>query len=222
MCRSAEVYTAQPPEEVGTEKSDESASATTGLLKYGTGLPFHRIEKLQEGLGVPLPASTQWELVKDAAEKLQPAFEQLIDEAAQAEVLHNDDTTMKVLDLSKQQLQAAAAHAEDAEQERTGVYTSGLIATQGERPIALFLTGRQHAGETSRTCSSAGLRRCGRRCRCPTRWRPTLRATSSPSSPTASATPGVASWTSSTTSLMSAASSSRRSSRCTARMSQTA
>ncbi len=139
-----EVYTAQPPEEVGTQKYDESASAMTGLLKYGTGLPFHRIEKLQEGLGVPLPASTQWELVEDAAEKLQPAFEELITEAAQADVLHNDDTTMKVLDLSKQQLAAAAAGADE---ERTGVYTSGLIATQDERAIALFFTGRQHAGE---------------------------------------------------------------------------
>jgi transposase len=139
-----EVYTATAPEGVGTQKYDESASAMTGLLKYGTGLPFHRIQKLQEGLGVPLPASTQWELVKEAAQKLQPAFEQLIDEAAQAEVLHNDDTVMKVLDLSKEQMAAAAA---GAEQERTGVYTSGLIATQGERAIALFFTGRQHAGE---------------------------------------------------------------------------
>ena len=139
-----EVYTAAPPEGVGTEKYDESASAMVGLLKYGTGLPFHRIEKLQEGLGVPLPASTQWELVQEAAQKLQPVFEELITEAAQADVLHNDDTTMKVLDLSKEQLAAAAA---GAEQERTGVYTSGLIATQGERAIALFFTGQKHAGE---------------------------------------------------------------------------
>jgi transposase len=139
-----EVYTAAPPEGVGPEKYDASASAMVGLLKYGTGLPFHRIEKLQEGLGVPLPASTQWELVQDAAQKLQPVFEELIDQAAQADVLHNDDTTMKVLDLTKEQLAAAAAGAEQA---RTGVYTSGLLATQGERAIALFFTGRKHAGE---------------------------------------------------------------------------
>ena len=139
-----EVYTAAAPEGVGTQKYEESASAMVGLLKYGTGLPFHRIEKLQEGLGVPLPASTQWELVKDAAQKLQPVFEELIHEAAQADVLHNDDTTMKVLDLTRAQLAAAAA---DAEETRTGVYTSGLIATKGERAIALFFTGQKHAGE---------------------------------------------------------------------------
>lgn len=139
-----EVYTAQAPEGVGTEKYDESAVAMTALLKYGTGVPFNRIEKLQAGLGIPLPASTQWELVKGGAEKLEPVFEQLVEEAAQADVLHNDDTTMKVLDLTREQVEAAAAGEETR---RTGVYTSGVIATKGEQAVALFFTGRQHAGE---------------------------------------------------------------------------
>ncbi len=139
-----EVYTADAPTEVGNEKYDESASAMTALLKYGCGLPFDRIEKLQAGLGIPLPASTQWELVKTGADKLAPAFEELVDQAAQADVLHNDNITMKVLALSKEQLEAAAAGEPT---ERTGVYTSGVIATKEKRAIALFFTGRQHAGE---------------------------------------------------------------------------
>lgn len=139
-----EVYTAQAPEAVGSEKYDETAVAMTGLLKYGTGLPFYRIEKLQAGLGIPLPAATQWELVEQGAKKLQPAFEELCDQAAQADVLHNDDTPMKVLDVSKAQLEAASA---GGPAQRTGVYTSGVIATKGECAIALFFTGRQHAGE---------------------------------------------------------------------------
>ncbi|WIG95914.1 transposase [Myxococcus sp. SDU36] len=104
-----EVYTAQAPEGVGEEKYDETAVAMTGLLKYGCGLPFHRIEKLQAGLGIPLPAATQWELVEAAASKLQPAFDALVNQAAQAPVLHNDDTVMKVLALTREQVQAAAA-----------------------------------------------------------------------------------------------------------------
>ncbi len=139
-----EVYTAEAPEGLDNEKYDASASAMTALLKYGCGLPFNRIEKLQEGLGIPLPASTQWELVEAAAEKLAPAYEELVNEAAQADVLHNDDTTMKVLYLSKERLEAAAA---GAPMERTGVYTSGIIATKERRAIALFFTGGQHAGE---------------------------------------------------------------------------
>ena len=139
-----EVYTAEAPEDVGSEKYDESATAMTALLKYGCGLPFHRIEKLQEGLGIPLPASTQWELVEAAADKLEPAYEELVNQAAQADVLHNDDTTMKVLELTRERLEAASA---GAPAERTGVYTSGVIATKEQRAIALFFTGRQHAGE---------------------------------------------------------------------------
>jgi hypothetical protein len=38
-----------------------------GLLKYRARLPFNRIEKLQDGMGIPLPAATQWDLVQAAA-----------------------------------------------------------------------------------------------------------------------------------------------------------
>jgi hypothetical protein len=31
-----------------------------GLLKYGSGVPSYRLEGLEENLGIPLPASTQW------------------------------------------------------------------------------------------------------------------------------------------------------------------
>jgi hypothetical protein len=37
------------------------------LLKYGTGVPFKRLERLQGQLGMPLPAATQWELMAAAA-----------------------------------------------------------------------------------------------------------------------------------------------------------
>ena len=52
------------PEEAGEDKYDETAGAMVALLKYGSGLPFNRLEKLQESLGVPLPASTQWEMTE--------------------------------------------------------------------------------------------------------------------------------------------------------------
>ena len=69
------------------------------LLKYGTGQPFHRQEKLQESLGIPLPASTQWDIVAAQAPTLAPASDELIRQAAQGDVLHNDDTTVKILEL---------------------------------------------------------------------------------------------------------------------------
>jgi hypothetical protein len=53
-------------------------------------------------LGIPLPASTQWEITEEAAELIKPlpAHAELIRQAAQSEVLHNDDTSMRVLALT--------------------------------------------------------------------------------------------------------------------------
>ena len=92
-----QVFTAQEPEGVGPEKYDETAAAMIAQLKYGSGVPFYRLERLEAQLGIPLPAATQWEIVEEAAELLKPARDELIRRAAQGEVLHNDDTSMRVL-----------------------------------------------------------------------------------------------------------------------------
>ena len=57
------VFTAESPEGVGKHKYDATAGSMIALLKYGTGLPFNRFEGLQGNLGIPLPASTQWDIV---------------------------------------------------------------------------------------------------------------------------------------------------------------
>jgi transposase len=140
-----EVFTAPAPAGIGEDKYDETATGMVGLLKYGVGMPFNRIEKLQEGMGIPMPAATQWELVRDGAELLAPTHEELIRQAAQGKVLHNDDTTMKVLELTGAARAAAAGDGET--DERTGVFTSGIVSTAKGQRIALFFTGVQHAGE---------------------------------------------------------------------------
>jgi len=134
-----EVFTAQEPEGIGPEKYDETTAAMIALLKYGSGMPFYRLEKLEHLLGIPLPASTQWEIVEEAAEVIKAARDELIRQAAQGEVLHNDDTSMRVLRLTR-----------EPSDDRTGVFTSGIVSTQEGRRIALYFTGRQHAGENLR------------------------------------------------------------------------
>jgi len=129
-------FTAQEPEGVGPEKYDETAAAMIAQLKYGSGTPFYRLEQLEGHLGIPLPAATQWEMVEEAAELIKPARDELIRQAAQGEVLHNDDTSMRVLRLKRA-----------PSDERTGVFTSGIVSTAQGWKIALFFTGRQHAGE---------------------------------------------------------------------------
>jgi len=140
-----EVYTAPAPEGVGAEKYDATATGMVALLKYGTGLPFQRIETLQAGMGIPMPAATQWDLVSAGAKDITCAHEELINQAAQSRVVYNDDTTMKVLQLTK--AQRAAALADDVKCERTGVFTSGIVATDDGHKIALFFTAVRHAGE---------------------------------------------------------------------------
>lgn len=143
-----EVFTAQAPEGVGPEKYDESADAMVAMLRYGVGVPFNRLERLQEGMGIPLPASTQWDLVERRVESLEPAHDALVRHAAQGEVFHNDDTSMRVLELDGQTREdALAAGASEKEADRTGVRTSGIVSKVGERRVALYFTGRQLAGE---------------------------------------------------------------------------
>lgn len=139
------VFTAEAPEGMGTEKYDETAASMIGLLKYGAGVPFNRLERLQSGLGIPLPASTQWEVVERAAGLLAPASAELIRQAAQGKVLYNDDTTMKILELEG--LRRKEAMSDEKSDERTGVFTSGIVSVGKGHRIALFFTGRKHAGE---------------------------------------------------------------------------
>jgi transposase len=139
------VFTAAAPEGVGEEKYDETAASMVGLLKYGAGLPFNRIERLERGMGIPLPAATQWEIVERAAGKMEPAYDELVYQAAQGDVLHNDDTTAKILELCGQSRQEAME--DKGSKERTGVFTSGIVSVGSGHKIALFFTGRNHAGE---------------------------------------------------------------------------
>jgi hypothetical protein len=131
-----EVFTADEPETAGPAKYDETAVAMIALLKYGTGVPFNRLERLQGQLGMPLPAATQWELMAAAAKPLRLALEELIRQAAQGRVMHNDDTSMRILRLIR-----------EPGDKRTGTFTSGIVSLVGTWTIALFFTGSKHAGE---------------------------------------------------------------------------
>ena len=141
-----EVFTAEAPAGVGEEKYDVTTASMIALLRYGSGFPWNRLADLEQSLGIPLPAATQCEIVTAAAAMLQPAMEELIRQAAQGEVLHNDDTSMLVLALRRRLGMEKDENESDAA-ERTGVFTSGIVSTAQKQTIALFFTGRQHAGE---------------------------------------------------------------------------
>ena len=141
-----DVFEAEAPEGVGEKKYDATASAMIALLRYGSGVPFYRLDGLEASLGIPLPSSTQWEIVAETAVGLHPAFDELIRQAAQAEVFYNDDTSMKVLALAEA-IRAEVKEASSSSRERTGLFTSGIVSTRQGQRVALFFTGRRHAGE---------------------------------------------------------------------------
>lgn len=142
-----EVFKAEAPAGVGNEKYDESASSMIGMLKYGAGIPFNRIERLQAGMGIPMPAATQWELVERASLRLVPVHEAMIDRTAQGELLHNDDMTAKILEYFAEVEPEPESLGGGNADERTGVFTSGIVSVTGEHRIGLFFTGHKHAGE---------------------------------------------------------------------------
>ena len=79
---------------------------------------------------------------------IEPVYEQLVRQAAQGDVLYNDDTSMRILDLMKRRPKPDFTEGvEEDEKTRTGIFTSGIISTRDGREIALFFTGIQYAGE---------------------------------------------------------------------------
>jgi len=92
------VFTPAAAGALGPEKYDAAAVAMIALLKYGTGVPFHRLQRLQETLGIPLAASTQWETLSRQERVFYTVYRTFIRQAAQGRIVHNDDTTMRILD----------------------------------------------------------------------------------------------------------------------------
>jgi hypothetical protein len=135
-----EIFIADTPAGIGEEKYDAASGAMIALLKYGSGMPFYRLEQLQGSCGIPLPASTQWEIVEQMADGFYPVYYELHRQAAQGDVIYNDDTTMKILALMQN-------NDQQNQSQRKGIFTTGILSTVNDQKIALFFTGRKHAGE---------------------------------------------------------------------------
>ena len=142
------IFSAEVPEDVALNskgnKFDPQAKSMIAILRYGGGFPLNRIGELQKSLGIPTPVSTLWEKTEEAGDKIYPAYEELKRQAARGTIIHNDDTGIKILSVMKEigeEIKTAKGKT------RTGMFTTGIVSVVGEREIALFFTGRRHAGE---------------------------------------------------------------------------
>lgn len=150
-CRLCDaVFTAPLPAAVASlPKYDASCASMIALLRFGNGMPHFRLEGLQASLYIPLPDATQWDIVSKAAPAPRAVFELLIRQAAQAPLLHSDDTSMKVLSLMKER---AKAEADGVKPVAKAINTSGIVAVlqdneREQRKVVLFFTGHAHAGK---------------------------------------------------------------------------
>jgi transposase len=150
-CRLCDtVFTAPLPAAVAAlPKYDSSCASMIAVLRYGNGMPHFRLEGLQASLYIPLPDATQWEIVAKAAPSPRAVFEELIRQAAQAPLLHSDDTPMKVLSLMKERTKAEAGGVKPVAK---AINTSGIVAVlqddaNSQRKVVLFFTGHAHAGK---------------------------------------------------------------------------
>lgn len=142
-----EVFTATPPEEATGPKYAESAASMMALLRYGMGLPLYRLGRLQKCLGVPVPVSTQWDVVSERVSALRPVYEELARRAANGSVVHNDDTFMRILEFMGRRRAKLLASGRLPDPDRTGLFTTAIVSITADGPVALFATGRRHAGE---------------------------------------------------------------------------
>jgi transposase len=141
------LFTAPLPAEAQGPKYSESAAGMMIVLRYSMGMPLYRLETMQRFLGVPVPASTQWEVARDHLQDVLPVYGVLVSLAANAPLVHNDDTYVRILELmGKRRSKLVATGALDLP-DRTGLFTTGIVARAAAGPIALFASGRQHAGE---------------------------------------------------------------------------
>jgi transposase len=137
------IFTAPLPE--GVEEVKYTVSLITMLMihKYFMSMPLYRQETLQNYLGVPMPASTQWELMaaqKEVLEALYKAFEY---DAAQGKGLAIDDTSAKIME------QIAKNKKADKKSDKASCYTTGIVSVHDDHMSYVFVTDNKTAGKSA-------------------------------------------------------------------------
>ena len=149
-----ELFTAELPDDVAKDgdrfqKYAFSARTIMAINKFYMGSPYYRQESLQALLGRPVTASTIYDQCALLVAHVTPVWTALKQEAANAWHFNIDDTGNRIL--SETSVEKPARNGKGSRQ-RTGVYSSCLIATLGDQgqdrqQVVLFNTDIGHAGE---------------------------------------------------------------------------
>jgi transposase len=104
-------YVAPLPKGVKEERYDATCDATIALMRYGGGLPWHRQAGLQAMGGAPLAEATMWERCEATADAAMRVFLHLMRLAAGGEVMHTDDTWVRILSCLKEDKEEKGKHS---------------------------------------------------------------------------------------------------------------
>ncbi len=149
------------PAQVQERSVDPTAIASLAALRFEMGVPHHRLSQFQESLGVPLPASSQSMMMEPLREPAEKVFSSLEKTAANGDLILNDDTHGRILDLERGNIPIVPAQIEQkttkepllrptnicSKKQRKKAITSSIISHYGEHKICLFYTGLLSAGK---------------------------------------------------------------------------
>lgn len=136
------IYTAPKPEGVSDKKYDANFVAMLMINKYFMSVPLYRQDRLQNHLGIPLPASTQWDLMVAHESMLKALHEAIAFDAANGEALCYDDTSVKVMSEIK-----AAKLAEKGKKSQHTCFTTGIVSLHEDHRTYFYITDNRTAGK---------------------------------------------------------------------------
>lgn len=139
------IYTAPLPPEAGDKKYDENFAAMLMINKYFMSVPFYRQDRLQTYLGIPLPSSTQWDIMYAYKPALKALYDALLQDAANGIGICYDDTSVTILESVK-----AKKLAELGEKKKHNCFTTGVVSVHEDYRIYLYMSDDRTAGRVAK------------------------------------------------------------------------
>lgn len=136
------IYTAPLPKGVSHKKYDAHFIAMLMINKYFMSVPLYRQDRLQNHLGIPLPASTQWDIMVAHKPMLKALNGAIAQDAANGVALCYDDTSVKIMSEIK-----AAKQAQKGEKSQHTCFTTGIVSLHEDHRTYLFITDNRTAGK---------------------------------------------------------------------------
>lgn len=136
-------FTAPMPEALENQPKYSNGCITSlAIMHYYAGLPFKRIETLQNLQGAPLADATQYDLMNKLYQSIiKPITAALRQYAANGKSLFFDDTSGRILEQITQNKNA------NTRQDKKGVHTTALLSDYQGHRIYLFNTNTLTAGK---------------------------------------------------------------------------